>query len=256
MFFFISRLCCLIKLKIFNWSTILNFLLSSLVCLFVFLCVCLFHWISCCLLAKSIRISGLINVLIHPALGVLVGFWGNNKSKMCNEGQEGPNASRLKQHADTLSCFRLDRRKLSHVLFCFSQRAMLRFSELELKEKEGDRGGGGEGDEEEEVEKELAEGQQGEKEEKEEEEGEKKKDEAGWERCQQSEGRRGGGGGRTPTAAAAEAPRGKRISGEFCRMTHTHAHAHIHTHTDAHAHITDTQRHKNTRLFFQLISLA
>lgn len=190
-------------------------------------------------MAKSITISGLINVLIHPALGVLVGFWGNNKSKMCNEGQEGPNASRLKQHADTFSCFRLDRRKLSYVLFCFSQRAMLRFSELELKEKEGDRGGGGEGDEEE-VEKELAEGQQGEKEEKEEEEGEKKKDEAGWERCQQSEGRQGGGGGRTPTAAAAEAPRGKRISGEFCRMTHTHAHAHRRTCTCTHHRHTKT----------------
>ncbi|XP_042260261.1 BCL-6 corepressor-like [Thunnus maccoyii] len=114
------------------------------------------------------------------------------------------------------------------------QRAMLRFSELELKEKEG----GGEEEEEEEEEgeeeegmtaaamaaageKELADGQQGdggreeEEEEGEEEEEEGKKKEGGggggggggWERCQQSEGRRGGGG-RTPSAAAAEAPRG------------------------------------------------
>uniref|UniRef100_A0A3Q0RGP2 BCL6 corepressor n=1 Tax=Amphilophus citrinellus TaxID=61819 RepID=A0A3Q0RGP2_AMPCI len=124
-------------------------------------------------------------------------------------------------------------------LFCFSQRAMLRFSELELKEKEGGRGGGGE--EEEEVEKELADGQQGEEEEKEV-EGGRKKDEGGWEGCQQSEGRQGGGG-RTPTAAAAEAPRGKRISGEFCRMTHAHAH----THTDTHIHM-HTHRHAQVSL--------
>ncbi|XP_062270802.1 BCL-6 corepressor-like [Scomber scombrus] len=110
------------------------------------------------------------------------------------------------------------------------QRAMLRFSELELKEKEG----GGEEEEEEGEEeegmtaaavaaageRELADGQRGDggREEEEEEGGRKKEGGGGgggggWERCQQSEGRRGGGGGgggggRTPSAAAAEAPRG------------------------------------------------
>ncbi|XP_071335666.1 BCL-6 corepressor-like [Trachinotus anak] len=107
------------------------------------------------------------------------------------------------------------------------QRAMLRFSELELKEKEGGRG---EGEEEEEGmtaaaavvatgEKELAGGQRrdgGREEEEEEEEGREKEGGGrggGWDRCQQSEGRRGGGGGgRTPSAAAAEAPRGFQLS--------------------------------------------
>ncbi|KAM9328512.1 BCL-6 corepressor-like [Pholidichthys leucotaenia] len=80
------------------------------------------------------------------------------------------------------------------------QRAMLRFSELELKEKEG----GGE------REKELADGQQGDG-------GEEKEEEGGWEGYQQSEGRRGGGGG-TPTAAAAEAPRDFHPSGSHSHL--------------------------------------
>ncbi|XP_029369652.1 BCL-6 corepressor-like [Echeneis naucrates] len=87
------------------------------------------------------------------------------------------------------------------------QRAMLRFSELELKEKDGGRGEGGE--EEDGMtaavttgEKELAGGQP-----EEGGRGESRKMEGGgggWECCQQ----RGRGGGRTPSAAAAEAPRG------------------------------------------------
>ncbi|XP_026218145.1 BCL-6 corepressor-like isoform X2 [Anabas testudineus] len=98
------------------------------------------------------------------------------------------------------------------------QRAMLRFSELDLKEKEGE----GEEVEEEGMaaavtvatgEKELADGQQGDEGREEEEEEEGKKIDGGggrgrgWERCQQSEGNRGGGE-RTPSAAAAEAQRG------------------------------------------------
>ncbi|XP_029941957.1 BCL-6 corepressor-like [Salarias fasciatus] len=81
------------------------------------------------------------------------------------------------------------------------QRAMLRFSELELKEKEGVRGGEEEEKEEEEEEEDLAGGQRGDGERRGE-EGE----EEGWERSQRGGG--GGGGGRTPTAAAVEAPRG------------------------------------------------
>lgn len=119
----------------------------------------------------------------------------------------------------------------------FSQRAMLRFSELELKEKEGGR------EEEEEEEKEgitaaaaaaaagemeLADGQPGDEGRKdedkaEEEEGRKKEGGGGWESCQQSEGRRGGGG-RTPSVDATEAPRGKRIYSKLCRMTCTLTH--------------------------------
>ncbi|CAN9498293.1 unnamed protein product [Ophioblennius macclurei] len=79
------------------------------------------------------------------------------------------------------------------------QRAMLRFSELELKEKEGVKGE--EEEKEEEEEEELAGSQQGHGDRRGE-EGE----EEGWERSQRGGG--GGGGGRTPTAAAAEAPRG------------------------------------------------
>ncbi|KAM7365864.1 hypothetical protein PAMP_016757 [Pampus punctatissimus] len=98
------------------------------------------------------------------------------------------------------------------------QCAMLRFSELELKEREGGR------EEEEEEEgmtaaavapgvKEQADGQRGdggrEEKEEEEEEGERREGGGGWEHCQQREGRRGGGGGgRTPSAATAEASKG------------------------------------------------
>ncbi|KAK2857225.1 hypothetical protein Q5P01_005960 [Channa striata] len=99
------------------------------------------------------------------------------------------------------------------------QRAMLRFSELELKEKEEGRGE----EVEEEMtaaaaaaalvaagEEELADSQQRD-EEREEEEEEGRKNEGGgrgWEHCQQSEGRRGGGGRNPSAAAAAAAPRG------------------------------------------------
>ncbi|KAK2917273.1 BCL-6 corepressor-like isoform X1 [Channa argus] len=106
------------------------------------------------------------------------------------------------------------------------QRAMLRFSELELKEKEG-----GKGEEVEEEmtaaapalvaagEKELAASQQGDEEreeEEEEEEGRKNEGGRGWEHCQQSEGKQGGGG-RNPSAAAAEAPRGFQLP---CPQSH------------------------------------
>ena len=87
-------------------------------------------------------------------------------------------------------------------LSCFPpQRAMLRFSELELREREGGRG---------EEEGELADGQWGDggREEEEEEEA-------------------------APTAAAAEAPRGKRISGVLQDDVHALTHAHTHTHTAA-----------------------
>ncbi|CAJ1087434.1 BCL-6 corepressor-like [Xyrichtys novacula] len=97
------------------------------------------------------------------------------------------------------------------------QRAMLRFSELELKEKEGGRGSE-EGEEATTAaarETELADSQHrdtGREEENEEEEEEGKKREGGGgggggENCQQNEGRRGGD--RTPSAAAAEAARGE-----------------------------------------------
>uniref|UniRef100_A0A3Q3IXA8 BCL6 corepressor n=2 Tax=Monopterus albus TaxID=43700 RepID=A0A3Q3IXA8_MONAL len=94
------------------------------------------------------------------------------------------------------------------------QHAMLRFSELELKEKEGGRG---EEDEEEgitaaAVEKELADGQQRDGGREEEERKKEGGGQGGWECCQQTEGRRRGGGGRTPSAAAAEAPRGFQMS--------------------------------------------
>ncbi|XP_035533305.1 BCL-6 corepressor-like [Morone saxatilis] len=119
------------------------------------------------------------------------------------------------------------------------QRAMLRFSELELKQKEG--GGEEEDDEEEEEvmtaavaaaaeaagETELADGQRGDRE-KEEEEGSKKEGRGGWECCQQSEGRRGGGGGgggggeeRTASAAATEAQRALSLSLSHSLHTHT-----------------------------------
>ncbi|XP_076579509.1 BCL-6 corepressor-like [Chaetodon auriga] len=115
------------------------------------------------------------------------------------------------------------------------QRAMLRFSELELKEKEGGKKEEEEEEEEREEEEgmtaaaavvtELAEGQRGdggrEEDKEEEEEGMKKEGGGGggWERCQQSEGRRGGGGGgRTPSAAAAEAQRGFHPSCSHSRL--------------------------------------
>lgn len=120
--------------------------------------------------------------------------------------------------------------------FCvFAQRAMLRFSELELKEKDG----GGDAEEEEEGitaaaaaagEMGLADRQRGDdgrkgEDEGEGEEGRKTEGGGGRECCQQSEGwRGGGGGGRTPSADASEAPRGKRIYGELYRMTCTQAH--------------------------------
>lgn len=90
---------------------------------------------------------------------------------------------------------------------------MLRFSELELKEKEG-------GEEEGMTaaavtmeatgETELADGQQRDG-------GREEKEGGGWESCQQR------GGGRTPSAAAAEAPRGKRIS-VLQNGVHQHTH--------------------------------
>ncbi|XP_068612542.1 BCL-6 corepressor-like [Brachionichthys hirsutus] len=103
------------------------------------------------------------------------------------------------------------------------QRAMLRFSELELKEREGGR------DEEEEEEEASARetglaydqrGDGGREEEHEAEEGEverKKEGGGGWERCQRNEWRQGGGGGRT-SAAAAEAPRGFHPSGSHGQL--------------------------------------
>ncbi|XP_068165089.1 BCL-6 corepressor-like isoform X2 [Antennarius striatus] len=113
------------------------------------------------------------------------------------------------------------------------QRAMLRFSELELKEREG-----GREDEEKEEEEETAaaaaagetalaydqRGDGGRGEEHEAEEGEeevegKKEGGGGWERCQRNEWRQGGGGGRTPTAAAAaEAPRGFHSSSSHSQL--------------------------------------
>nr|XP_046237700.1 BCL-6 corepressor-like isoform X2 [Scatophagus argus]XP_046237701.1 BCL-6 corepressor-like isoform X2 [Scatophagus argus] len=125
------------------------------------------------------------------------------------------------------------------------QRAMLRFSELELKEKEGGREEEEEEGKEEEKEgmtaaaaaaavaageTELADSQRGdrgrreedkEQEEEGEEEGRKKEGGGGWEGCQQSEGRRGGGGGGgggTPSAAASEAPRGLHPSCPHSRL--------------------------------------
>ncbi|XP_034035999.1 BCL-6 corepressor-like [Thalassophryne amazonica] len=118
-----------------------------------------------------------------------------------------------------------DSRKLSREQQAL-QRAMLRFSELELKEKEGGGRGEEEDDEEEEGmmagEKELADGQWGDGGRRKEEEEEIEKKEGGWECCQQSEARRGGGGGgggvASGAAAAAKAPRGLHPSCPHSRL--------------------------------------